>query len=239
MSVQGGKFKNPFHRAGGNGLIWDGDLRPEGIGITYKRNRLFASALGLWVDEDSTGQDAMLIGTQAGMTTDISEGKLLAGMGYYNFTDTEDREPFFDGDPRGNRVNPDGTYLTGFELFEAFAEYTFPLADYQVMLFADYVQNLDASDYDTGYAVGTNVTGNGWKFGYAYQDLEADAVIGTFTDSDFIGGGTDGKGHILQTSYALTKKIGLKGTLFLNDRMVDFGTEEDFKRLMLDISFKY
>jgi len=27
--------------------------------------------------------------------------------------------------------------------------------------------------------------------------------------------------------------------LFLNDRNVDFGTEESFKRLMLDISFKH
>ena len=49
----------------------------------------------------------------------------------------------------------------------------------------------------------------------------------------------DGKGHILQASYALSKQIGLKGTFFLNDRNVDFGTEQDFKRLMLDISFKY
>ena len=54
-----------------------------------------------------------------------------------------------------------------------------------------------------------------------------------------MGHGTDGEGHILQAGYALSKQIALRGTLFLNDRNVDFGTEEDFKRLMLDISFKY
>jgi hypothetical protein len=239
LTVQGGKFKNPFHRAGGNGLLWDGDLRPEGAGATYTNDIYFANALGLFIDEDSSGEDAFLIGGQFGVNSDLADGKLLAGIGYYNFTDTEGRDVFFDGDSQGNLVNPDGTYVSGFELIEGFAEYAFMVNDSKVTLFADYVQNLDADDFDTGYALGVKVKQNAWSAGWAYQDLEADAVIGTFTDSDFIGGGTDGKGHILQAGYSLTKSIGLKGTLFLNDRNVDFGAEEDFKRLMLDISFKY
>jgi hypothetical protein len=239
LTVQGGKFKNPFHRAGGTGLIWDGDLRPEGAGLSYDNNMLFAHALGLFIDEDSNGEDAFLIGTQVGLNTEIADGKLMTGIGYYNFTDTEGRTPFFDGDPRGNRVNPDGTYLSGFELIEGFAEYAFTIRDSKVTLFADYVQNLEADDFDTGYSFGVRVKQSDWKFGWAYQDLEADAVLGTLTDSDFIGGGTDGKGHVLQAGYSLTKGIGLNGTLFLNDRNMDFGSEESFKRLMLDISFKY
>ncbi len=34
------------------------------------------------------------------------------------------------------------------------------------------------------------------------------------------------------------RRFDLRGTLFLSDRNVDFGPEEEFKRLMLDISFK-
>ncbi len=239
LSVMGGKFKNPFHRAGGNGLLWDSDLRPEGAAATFERGNIFANGLVLSIDEDANGDDAFLIGGQFGFNNPLGDGELLAGVGYYNFTDTEGREPFFDGDPRGNRTNPDGTYLNGFELLEGFAEYSFALNSSKITLFADYVQNLDASDFDTGWALGAKVKQAAWSFGWAYQDLEADAVVGTITDSDFIGGGTDGKGHILQAGYSLTNKIGLKGTLFLNERNVDFGTEEDFKRLMLDISFKY
>ncbi|MGI9323638.1 MAG: putative porin [Pseudomonadales bacterium] len=239
LVVTGGKFKNPFFRAGGNGLIWDGDLRPEGASVVFKSGLLFASGLGLLLDEDSGGQDAFLLGGQFGVNTTLGNGELIAGVGYYHFNDTEDRDVFFDGDPRGNRTNPDGTYLSGFELFEGFAEYSFPLNDSELTLFADYVQNLGADDYDTGYALGAKLKQNNWSMGWAYQDLEADAVLGTLTDSDFIGGGTDGKGHILQAGYSLSKRIGLRGTLFLNDRNVDFGDEEDFKRLMLDISFKY
>lgn len=241
LTALAGKFKNPFHRAGGNGLIWDSDLRPEGVSVTFERNNLFASGVALSIDEDSSGEDAFLIGTQFGMNHALGDGELLAGVGYYNFTDTEGREPFFDeGDSFGNLIDPvDGTYINGFELLEGFAEYAFALNNAKVTLFADYVQNLDASDFDTGWALGAKLKQAAWSFGWTYQDLEADAVIGAFSDSDFIGGGTDGKGHILQAGYSLTKKIGLKGTLFLNDRNVDFGTEEDFKRLMLDISFKY
>ncbi len=239
LSVRGGKFKNPFHRAGGNGLLWDSDLRPEGAGVSYQRGDMFANAMWLFIDEDASGDDAFLIATQFGINTEIADGKLLTGIGYYNFTDTKGRDVFFDGDPRGNLVNPDGTYLNGFELLEGFAEYSFVLEDTKVTLFADYVKNLDADDFDTGYAFGVNLKQNSWKLGWTYQDLEADAVLATFTDSDFIGGGTDGKGHILQVGYRINKQVGLAAKLFLNDRNLDFGTEEDFKRLQLDISFKY
>ncbi len=118
---------------------------------------LFANALGLFIDEDSSGEDAFLIGGQFGVNSDLADGKLLAGVGYYNFTDTKRRDVFFDGNSRGNQVNPDGTYFSGFELIEGFAEYAFMVNDSKVTVFADYVQNLDADDFDTGYALGVKV----------------------------------------------------------------------------------
>jgi len=239
MSVLAGKFKNPLHRAGGNGLIWDSDLRPEGVALRYRNGHIFANAMGLYIDEDSSGEDALMLGGQFGINTNLGAGKLRAGAGYYHFTDAKDREVFFVGIPLGNRVNPDGTYVSDFEIVEGFAEYSFGLNQGTMTLFADYANNLGADDFETGYAFGVRLEQEKWNFSWAYQDLEADAVLGLFTDSDFIGGGTDGKGHILQTGYALTKRVGLRGTLFLNDRNIAFGPEEEFKRLMLDISFKY
>ncbi|MFB3103355.1 MAG: hypothetical protein ACE1ZA_00380, partial [Pseudomonadales bacterium] len=64
-------------------------------------------------------------------------------------------------------------------------------------------------------------------------------VLGIVTDSDFIGGGTDGTGHILRGSYGVSNKISLNGTLFINERGGDLGIEEDYDRLQLDVSFKY
>lgn len=239
LAIRAGKFKNPFHRVGGNGLVWDGDLNPEGIAMTYANGNTFASLMGSWVTESSSDDDSFLLGGQFGFRGDVGESSdLVAGVGYYNYLDSRG-EPAFLGGGRGNQLNPDGTYLDGFEIVEGFIEYGFPVGDSDLTLFADYVQNLDADDFDTGYAVGAKLKSNAWQFGWAWQELEPNAVLATFTDSDFIGGGTDGKGHILQTSYALSKRISVKGTLFLNERFVDIGEEEDYKRLQLDISFKY
>ena len=240
LSVVAGKFKNLFHRAGGNGLIWDGDLRPEGVGAQYENGNLFANAMGLWIDESSSGEDALMLGGQFGINSAVGDGKLLSGVGYYHYTDAEDRPTFFEADePQGNLTNPDGTYLSDFHLLEGFLEYQFAVDSNKVTVFADYVKNVAADDFDTAWALGAKLKRDDWSFGWTYQDVEADSVLGTFADSDFIGGGTDGKGHILQAGYSISKQIGLKGTLFLNDRNVDFGSEEEFKRLMLDISFKY
>ncbi len=240
LKVSAGKFKNPFHRAGGNGLVWDGDLNPEGVALSYDENGVFADAIFSWVDESSSGSDALLIGGQIGTKKAVSEnGKLTLGAGYYHYGSSEGATPFFDGSAAGNRLDAMGGYLNGFEIGELFVEYEVPVSEGKLTIFGDFVQNFAASDYDQGFAFGAKYKQNAWNVGYTYQELEADAVLGTFSDSDFIGGGTDGEGHILQAGYSLTKRISLKGTLFLNDRNVDFGTEEEFKRLMLDISFKY
>jgi hypothetical protein len=238
-TVLAGKFKNPLHRAGGNSLLWDSDLNPEGIGIRYQSTRFFANAMASWLDESGPDDDSYLLGGQVGLHKDASVGALKVGIGYFNFLDSRGETPFFNGHPAGNRVDSNGRYLSGFEILEGFAEFELTVGGGELTMFADYVQNLAASKYDIGYAFGGKYRSNKWQFGYTYQELEADAVLGTLTDSDFIGGGTDGRGHIVQSSFALTENINLNSTLFLNDQNIDFGDEGTYKRLMLDISFKY
>ena len=61
------------------------------------------------------------------------------------------------------------------------------------------MKNDDADDLDTGYLAGFKLgkakSKGSWQFQYQYEDLEADATLGAITDSDFMGGGTDGEGH--------------------------------------------
>ena len=239
LDIVAGKFKNPIHRAGGNGLLWDGDLRPEGLGLSYQAGKFFTNAIASWVDESSRDDDSFLVGGQIGFVADAGEGGLKVGLGYFNYLDSRGEPAFYQGRAMGNRLNDLGEYIEGFELLEGFAEYNLDTQHGKFTLFADYVQNLAADDFDTGWALGGKYSASKWQFGYTYQALEPDAVLGTFTDSDFIGGGTDGEGHIISSRYALTRQISLTGTLFLNDRHIDFGSEEQYKRLMLDISFKY
>ncbi len=251
MSVQAGKFKNPLKRVGGTGLLWDGDVRPEGVTASYKKGSLFAIGLGSWIDENRprfnalNGQyqsqaDLILLGGQVGSSFKLANNvSILFGLGYYNITASEGADSLFGNAANDNRLDVNGGYLNGFRNVEGFAEIGIPTELGKLTLFADYVQNLDADDFDTGYSLGAKVKANKWSFGWEYRALEVDAVFAAFSDSDFLGGGTDGEGHILKTGDVLSKKISLSSSLFLNDRNVDFGTEESFKRLMLDISFKH
>jgi len=237
-----GKFKNPIHRAGGNGLLWDSDLRPEGSAFTYQRGSWFATGVMLWAEEDSGNDDSLVWSGQAGWKNDFDNVNLLLGLGFTHF-DAKGKPVPFDGDPRGNSVDALNNYLYDYQELELFAEARFSVADIPTMLFVDLVQNQDADNNDTGFAIGGTMKfqhkDHPWQVGYTYQDLQADAVFALWTDSDFIGGGTDGKGHIFRGSYSVTKAIALGSTLFINERGGDVGPWEDYNRLMLDVSFKY
>ncbi|MGE0622699.1 MAG: putative porin [Pseudomonadales bacterium] len=244
LAVTAGKYKNPLYRAGDNGLIWDSDLRPEGSNVTFKSGGLTLTGLMNWITE-SSGSDNLFYGGQASWSAALgAESGLRIGAGFYELSDVEGQPVPFDGNPRGNSVDALNNYVNGYQELELFGELNFHIGERPTLVYANYVQNLDASEYDVGWIVGASVQflhgKRPWELGYAYEHLEPDAVLGLFTDSDFIGGGTNGRGHIFSGSYALTKNISLGGTLFINERGgYGAGEWEDFNRLMLDIAFKY
>lgn len=244
LTFTGGKMPNPFFRPGDHHLIYDGDLNPEGLAVQYARGDWFATIAGLWVEERSAANDSIMQGGQFGYRRTLNNGvRVTAGAGYYDYLDTQGQTPFWDGAPVGNRVDAAGNYASDFNIAELFAELRLTAGERPLTVFADYVVNTEAVDADTGFALGARygeVTGpRTWRIGYAYQDLEADAVVGTFTDSDFAGGGTDGKGHVFELNYGLRDRLAFGFRYFLNERGADAGNEHDFNRLQADITFGY
>ena len=240
VDVYAGKFKNPLVRVAGNGLLWDGDLRPEGFAAKYSKDQFFVNALGTWVNESKSGDDVLLLGAQAGMKTKLFESSsLTAGVGFYQYTGIEDSAELMPVRSGGNRLTEEGRYLSGFDLLEGFAEISTPTSFGKTTIYADYVKNVSADDYDTAYIIGAKLGIADWSLGWAYEEIEADSVYAKLTDSDFAGGGTDAKGHKLQASYIINKNVKLAGTLFLNDRGMDFGDEDDYQRFMFDLIVKY
>jgi len=245
-NVYGGKFSNYIHKAGKNALLWDGDWRPEGAGIKWAKGMFFVNALGTWIESDSNKGQSFAYLTQAGINIPIGENlKLATGLGYHNF-DTKGNGSYFgdDNDFFGNSYDPvTDTYLYNYEEVELFADLGFSLFDMPALIFANYVQNQAADENDRGYAFGLKLGSaknkGEWQFGYVYQELEADAVLGLLTDSDFGGGGTDSKGHILKGSYTFAKNFSGNITYFINDVGLNLDDPIDFKRLQLDLSFKY
>jgi hypothetical protein len=244
LSITGGKMPNPFYRPGSHHLIYDADLNPEGLALRFTRGNWFANYAGLWVEEHPESDDSLLLGGQFGYRRTLDNGmRFTAGAGYYDYLNTQGRIPFYDGTPSGNSVDGTDNYLYDFNEAQLFAELTLKPGVRPVTVFVDYVTNTEASVADRGFALGASlgeVSRPGtWRLGYAYQDLEADAVIATFTDSDFAGGGTDGKGHVVEFNYGLRDRLVFGFRYFLNERGASAGNERDYNRLQADLNFAY
>lgn len=248
--VVGGKFENHLVKPQNTGLLWDGDWRPEGLGLAWDNGTFFAQGLGTWLEGDSRNGTEFGWVAQAGMQLKLGgSGKLMFGGGYSEFN-IAGRTPVF-GDPDdfyGNSyvrdpITGELVFAHNYHELQAFAEYSFDLAGRPFALFADYVVNTDVDENDTGYLFGAKFGSakarGSWDVSYFYEKLEADAVVGLVTDSDFGGGGTDAKGHVLQGTYALHDAWNFKATYFINDIALAAGNPRDFDRLMLDLSFKY
>lgn len=244
--IVGGKVKNFLVKPAGHGLMWDSDWRPEGFGAVWDNGRFFAQGIGTWVESDSKKGDLFAWVAQAGMSFGLGETtRFKIGAGYAQFN-VAGSGSFFgnDDDFFGNSFDPNTlTYLYDYQEVEVFAGMTMNLADRPLLVYADYVVNTAIDDNDTGYAIGIKygkASAKGtWDISYTYKKLEADAVIGLLTDSDFGGGGTDAKGSIFKGTWALRKNWNAQFSYFLNDIDLASGKPRDFDRLQLDLKFKY
>ena len=244
LSITGGKMAIPFFRPGNHHLLYDSDLNPEGLALRYDSGNWFANYAGLWVEERSAADDSIMLAGQFGYRHELDNGmRLTAGVSYYDYLNTQGRAPFWSGSAEGNFLDGAGNYLYDFNEAELFGEIRLKAGEYPVTVFADYVVNTEAALEDRGFALGASlgeVTRPGtWRVGYAYQDLEANAVIGTFTDSDFAGGGADGKGHVVEFNYGLRERLAFGLRYFINERGAGAGSQRDYNRLQADLSFSY
>src|SRR5688500_10021400 len=183
LTFTGGKMANPFYRPGNHHLIYDNDLNPEGLALRYNSGNWFASYAGLWVEERAAADDSIMLGGQVGYRHALHGGmRVTAGVGYYDYLETQGQSPFWNGDPTGNRVDVAGNDVNDFNIAQLFGELNFKAGELPLTVLADYAVNTEVDDFDTGLAIGASlgeVTGpRTWRIGYAYQDLEADAVIG-------------------------------------------------------------
>ena len=243
MTLSGGKMKNPFYRPAKTPAFWDGDLNPEGFAFKYDNSGWQGALVGFAVEERSSADDTILFGGQINKTIDLDAGSLIAGIGYYDYQELQGAAPLFDGKRRGNTVDPSGNLANDFNVVEGLVEYQTKLAAQPFNVFATYYQNLEAEDLDTGYALGFGfgkVKGAGtWSLGYSYLDLEADAVYALFNDSDFAGGETDSKGHILKAGYGLARNMSL-GMTYISSEQDQSQTEQtDYDRLQMDLKIKF
>ncbi len=256
FELTAGKMKNPFIRVGGNEILWDNDMRPEGIAAIYGKQLgrvtpIVKSAV-LWMDERKGSSDSIMWAAQGALRYDLADSGayIMGGAGILHYQNLLERPTLFDDENSfGNTTvlsdptdpDSDRLYANDYSLVQLFGEAGFSLGNIPMGLIGEFVTNTEADDEDDGWIVGLSVgeckEPGSWGLRYFYKNLEADATIGALTGSDFMGGGSDVKGHELGLSYQLSEKVQMTGTYFLGEVGVNDGI--DYNGFLLDTKWKF
>ena len=254
-----GKMPQPWYKV--SGYFFDNDINPEGISARYTGGLFFANAFGMWLSERSTASDATLFGGQLGLAGEVGPMKLTGALGYFDVGTVEGEitttnttlgctaNTAFFGGAQGNTTRTNGAgcafLANDFNMIEALAQAELTIAEQPLQIWAQFIQNNEADDLDTGWLAGFNwgkaSNPRTFEFGYAYGVIEKDAQFGQFVDSDFGGGVTDVDGSIFKIGYAPAKNWVLNGTYFMNNRFVDApgATEQNYDRYQIDMNWKF
>ncbi|MBK6736949.1 MAG: putative porin [Haliea sp.] len=260
-SIRGGRFKNTFLVVGGSQLQWDSDWRPEGTDAAWSNGTFFAQGAGVYLESDSNqDNEEFSYIVQTGAMGKLGSLALTGGVGYTDigaadkpcFYNQSSAVPGADDLCQGNQavgVEPDQTYLYDFQVYNVFAQAGMDVANLPLLFFADYINNTDADEYEQGYLIGTQLGSlkekGDWQVGYYYEELESNATLGLLTNSDFGGGGANGKGNVVSAGYAFTSQTNFQLTYYMVDRNSDHiatinnGQEISVDTLQLDLNFKY
>ncbi|MCM8811430.1 MAG: putative porin [Candidatus Omnitrophica bacterium] len=263
LSVTGGKMENPYWLLP-EGLVWDSDVTPEGAVVQLKsptplpildefvKVTPFASAGGYVIDEISGDEgDPGLFGYQGGATVEglPFDAKWTTAIAYYDYTGIDGRRTSdITNATAGNSTSGSAAipiFGNDYDLVNVSSELKIPLPFEcvpQMVLMGDFVHNPTAQDHQSGHMVGVNlgkVTDKlgSWEAFYHWKYLEPDAVFGALTDSDFGGGGTNHRGHIMGARMGLNKYAAVSVKYFRTEEVR--GTNAHVDTLQADLQLKY
>jgi hypothetical protein len=250
-----GKMKNPFITFPDD-LVWDPDLTPEGLAIKSQLGGGFATLLAnggyMWVQERSDKDDTMLYAAQAAAKLQfVPEIGLTVGASYYGYQnmkgydviDWESKNNSYGNSTVKGTVSGSTTnkaWASEFTPVVYFAQLDLRVAGLPLAVYAQELSNGEADQFDQGHLYGATLgkakNPKTWEVGYSYTELEKDATVGMFTDSDRWGGGTDGKGHKFYGKYQIMKNLQAGVAYFLDDKTLsDSSKTKDYDRLQVDL----
>lgn len=250
FSLIAGKMENPYIAVADQ--IWDSDYTPEGLAVKYTVGgdvKALLSAGYHWLEERSSSEDdAKQLGAQAALKIKTSDkSTLLAGVSYF-VTQELEGNALFDDKAFGNSASKvvesgktNSVFASEFEVVELFTEFAGNIG-LPFSVYGSYAVNQDVDTDDTAWIAGLTLGKakevGSLEGGYNFRVVEKDAVLGALTDSDFIGGGTNGEGHKFYVRYQLAKNLQIGATYFINVKDPD-GKDIDYERLQIDLAARF
>ncbi len=229
-------------------LIWDNDVSMNGVNYQYKDDTkiITLGANQPTLEEKSQARDTVnLFVAQYVQKTKLENAKLNLGAGIYYYDGLKGNSEMF-GKRKGNTV-VNGIYTNDYHLVEGFGELQLKdVFGMPLKVAAGVVYNFAADNNNFGYDVALQLgkakhVGD-WQVKYSYTDIEEDATLGAYSDSDNFGGGTGAKGHAIRAKYKMGKNLYLAGSFFFNTLYASkskTGVEADYKRVQLDCIVKF
>ncbi|MFC1806092.1 putative porin [Planctomycetota bacterium] len=228
---------------------------------------VFAGLGSFWLDENSGGADVLLYAAQAGVTQRLSDdARITVGGSTFRYTNLQGHTVLYDETkPYGNTATKRTrtteldctaggdpvvctedyyTYDEDYHICEAFAQLDVQAAGMPLSVYGDFVHNRAAANgKDMGWLVGATLgkakAPGSWQLGYNYRELQADAVVGALTHSDFHEAGTNAEGHKFTAAYQLNKAAQLALTYFFTNDEADTASEDSLRKLRFDFKVKF
>lgn len=245
--IRAGKSAHHIYRPIKTQLVWDNDIRLEGLNYGYEDESTMIRVGANRVHREhgyKDGDNINIFLAQYVHTQKFSDTKLNLGAAYYLY-DGVKGNTVQSSNGFKNNSNAAGLYTEDYGIAEAFAEVK--VKDlvmgmpFKTALTLAY--NTQASDDNFGYDVSAQLGDakevGQWQVGATYRDVEKDAVYGAHNDSDFSGGGTDNKGYFFKAKYKFAKNVEIAGWWNWSDTKISTGNTVEYYRHQLDIILKF
>lgn len=244
--IRVGKQAHHIYRPVKTQLVWDNDIRLEGVNYGFKDDstQMRFGVNRLHREKGHKGgvndNDINIFIAQYVHTAKLDDAKVNLGAAYYHYDGVKGASAPYDSGRKGN-TQVAGVYTEDYQIGEAFVEAKFKdVMGKPFKIAAIGVYNFGASDDNIGYDLsaqyGSAKKVGEWQVAATYRDVEKDSVFGAHNDSDFSGGGTDSTGYYFKVKYAFAKNVDIAGWWNWSE-LGD--TNREYNRTQLDVILKF
>lgn len=246
FTFAGGKFKNPFTSTW---MVWDTDVNPEGFyqQLAYSKHgvKAFFNLAEMVLKENGSGADSYVIGYQGGLGVKNDMVGADVAVAYYDYKDYTFNFIYTNGNTTITLPDDRVVLAAGdFNILDVVGKVNFNTR-VPVGFVVDYAKNLGDktvgtyAGQDTAWLVGGTFgkarKQASWQAGLYYANIEANAVVGAFNDSDF--GHANRKGPKVDFKYMVYDNLECAFAYFHNDKVL--GTHDKWNKVQLDLVFKF
>ena len=241
--VRVGKSKHHIYRPIKTQLIWDNDIRLEGVNYGYKDDTSMIRVGANRVHRElgyEEGDDINILIAQYVSKQKLGSAKMNLGTGYYYYDGVKDNTIQSSNKFKQNS-NDGSVYAEDYGILEAFGELQYkdvmgkPFKTALILAYNTLADD-DNFGYDFSMEFGATKKVEDWKVAFTYRDIQKDAVYGAHNDSDFSGGGTDSKGYYVKGKYKFAQNVDLGAWFNWSKLGVN---ETDYHRVQLDAILKF